>query len=180
MHIMLRCAYSQCNKHFQRRTGTHKYCSRKCRNLDKPLCKVEGCTYLSESKGYCASHRMREKRGIPLNDKSLRRWLKPGEKRINSGGYVQIRCPYTDKRVLEHRFVYEQFIGRKLLPEETVHHIDGDKTNNSLDNLELWNRSHPAGQRVKDKLDHAINIVNLYGELYGVKTVEDPNTQSLA
>lgn len=50
---------------------------------------------------------------------------------------------YIDgKRVCLHRNVMEKHLGRKLNKEERVHHIDGDKTNYSLDNLYLCeNRS---------------------------------------
>ena len=36
-----------------------------------------------------------------------------------------------------HRLVMEEHIGRELTKEEVVHHIDGDKSNNKLDNLML-------------------------------------------
>lgn len=44
----------------------------------------------------------------------------------------------------EHRMVVERCLGRKLTEKETVHHIDGDKTNNEEDNLHLFpnNRDH--------------------------------------
>lgn len=37
-----------------------------------------------------------------------------------------------------HRIVMEEHLGRKLAKEEVVHHIDGDKSNNELDNLMLF------------------------------------------
>lgn len=40
--------------------------------------------------------------------------------------------------VLEHRLVMEEHLGRFLEPEEVVHHIDGDPSNNALDNLQLF------------------------------------------
>jgi hypothetical protein len=46
--------------------------------------------------------------------------------------------PYPKKGthyVAEHRLVMEKKLGRHLLPFEVVHHIDGDKENNSEDNL---------------------------------------------
>lgn len=56
----------------------------------------------------------------------------------------------------------EQHIGRKLLPEETVHHINGDRLDNRIENLELWSSNHPSGQRVADKVDWAKRLLALY------------------
>lgn len=39
------------------------------------------------------------------------------------------------KKVREHRWLMEQQLGRKLLPTEHVHHIDGNPLNNDLANL---------------------------------------------
>lgn len=47
-----------------------------------------------------------------------------------------------DGYVLEHRLVMARKLGRPLLPTETVHHIDGDKTNNELQNLQLRQGRH--------------------------------------
>ena len=72
---------------------------------------------------------------------------------------------------LEHRHAMEQLIGRPLLPSEEVHHRNGDRTNNTTDgplvefrsgNLELWTTSQPKGQRVEDKVEWAVELLNLY------------------
>lgn len=52
-----------------------------------------------------------------------------------SGGYKMI-CVNNEK-VYEHRYIMEQHIGRKLKPGEEIHHIDGNKMNNSINNLML-------------------------------------------
>lgn len=77
-------------------------------------------------------------------------------------GYIQV-C--VQGRVMkEHRLVMEQHLGRKLLAHENVHHKDGDRSNNSILNLELWSTSQPAGQRVQDLVDWAHEVLNLYGD----------------
>lgn len=99
----------------------------------------------------------REKHGLPKITSRMRR------------KYVTLNIPAQNgqparKDVLEHRYVMTQHIGRELLPEETVHHRNGDRTNNSLENLELFSGRHGPGQRVIDKVTFAAEILRLYPE----------------
>lgn len=86
----------------------------------------------------------------------------PCSRYVGAGGYVYVRTP-DRRQITEHRYVMEQHIGRPLLPSESVHHVDGQRSNNDISNLELWTNSHPAGQRVLDQLRWAREIVALYG-----------------
>ena len=83
-------------------------------------------------------------------------------------GYVRAVIPgigtEPSRDVLEHRYVMEQSIGRRLRSEETVHHVNGIRTDNKLENLELFSSRHGPGQRVVDKVQFAIEILTLYPE----------------
>lgn len=67
------------------------------------------------------------------------------QSRSNSGKYVLLYLPnhhLADKKgyVREHRLVAETKIGRFLLKDEIVHHIDGNTLNNNPDNLQVMKK----------------------------------------
>lgn len=82
-----------------------------------------------------------------------------GSEWMTTDGYVQVSAhshPFAraNGTVLKHRLVVELRLGRFLLPSEKVHHIDGVKTNNADENLELTTASGhskihaPVGRRL--------------------------------
>lgn len=64
-----------------------------------------------------------------------------GGRYLDKRGYIYIRIS-SRKYMQEHRYVMEQHLGRPLGRSECVHHINGNKTDNNLSNLELtdWSK----------------------------------------
>lgn len=67
--------------------------------------------------------------------------------------------------VAQHRYVMEQYLGRKLYTGENVHHKNGKRDDNSINNLELWITSQPKGQRPDDLVQWANEILFKYSRL---------------
>lgn len=86
-------------------------------------------------------------------------------------GYVRVSVPGHPRAakgtayVLEHIVVMEEMIGRYLVDGENVHHKNGVRDDNRPENLELWVKSQPAGQRAVDLLAWAEEITARYGHL---------------
>ena len=77
----------------------------------------------------------KEKNVVPLEK---RKWHK------NSKGYMQTTV--RRKRVYQHRYIIENAIGRKLENHEIIHHINGIKTDNRIENLHITNsKEHKLG-----------------------------------
>ena len=87
--------------------------------------------------------------GYPNNGKPHPSWFKKGHKgiyrghggRIDHEGYIRVLVGRKNNHTeyqLEHRMIMEKRLGRKLKNEEIVHHIDGNRKNNSVDNLMLF------------------------------------------
>jgi len=82
--------------------------------------------------------------------------------KVNNQGYRSVYDRVDRKYKLQHREVYEKHYGIKLGPYQNIHHINGDRKDNRIENLELWDTSQPSGQRIEDKILYYDKLVKEY------------------
>jgi hypothetical protein len=130
--------------------------------LKREICRIKGCNRKHFAKGMCKSHYNRANKGATEEEiqKPFRKRGKNGTGTIHSAGYKEITL--KGKKIYEHRFIMEQHLGRELFKDEHVHHINGDKLDNRIENLEIWSTGHPSGKRIKDLVAWAEEILARY------------------
>ena len=143
---------------------TCKTVCRSCRDASRNLiCQVSGCPRPTDGQTYCIMHANRLlKTGSVGPAQPLRRDHRTaGDRRWkDKRGYVYTTV--QGKAVAEHRQVMAEHLDRELQPWENVHHKNGDRADNRLENLELWIRPQPTGQRPEDLAEW---VVQHYPEL---------------
>jgi hypothetical protein len=84
--------------------------------------------------------------------------ITPTKVAVDGAGYVWL----PEFAMSEHKLIMQCELGRKLVRGENVHHINGHKSDNRPENLELWASYQPSGQRTQDLLAYAQELIARY------------------
>jgi hypothetical protein len=148
-----------------------------CKTSFKPSSRSKFCNqcrnFLTKKKCACGEEIYRESsKCVPCNNavKTACYILEQGYARLkHRKGYIYQRAKdhprASNGYVFEHIIVMEKFLNRFLLPGENVHHRNGMKDDNRIENLELWIRPQPSGIRAEDAVSWAKEILLRYDSL---------------
>ncbi len=141
-------AHGYCSLHLYRfKTYGNPLGGSSFRKMNHPnKCIADGCNNKYIAKGFCFKHYQR----LRLTGELYK--LKRNEKgtgHINKNGYHEHRV--KNEVIYKHRYIVEKHLGRKLLPfpYEVIHHIDGNKLNNHISNLQVMSASEHASMHMK-------------------------------
>jgi hypothetical protein len=179
---MVRRKCRQCGAAFERyksecRKRPVRFCSSACaranqigrphpcrpRNLTPKPCANCGTQYMPRHSGsrFCSRACM----NASMRGEKSANWK--GGRHTDSHGYIWIRVPDHPRAkgygyVKEHTIVMERELGRQLTSKESVHHVNGDRSDNRLANLQLRSKRHGNGVVLKCGDCGSSNIVHAH------------------
>jgi hypothetical protein len=170
----------ECGKEFflKPKAFHQKFCNRKClKSFDRKKLRSNPIKH----EEFKSKTRLKQRKKSGNNNLSPDRLTRiPGSGHVQDGYILKyIKHPNSNKSgcVFEHVLVMSEHLGRALLKGENVHHINGIRDDNRIENLELWSTSQPSGQRVEDKIKWAIEFLSSYDytvmTLYKNRGIED-------
>ena len=153
--------YSKFHKHPRSKDGWHPRCKQCRKETEYKTCPVCNVCKIHPSTKTCRAC-YRDHVSVPENTSGWK-----GGRLAENKGYVRIRSkdhPYGGLRgyVFEHRLVMEKHLGRYLKKHEIVHHKNGVRNDNRIENLELCTYSQPPGKRVEDLIDWCKEFLEEY------------------
>lgn len=154
-----RKAKGLCNMHYQRMKRGKPLSDPYRKRMPKfDVCQVDGCTREPKSKGLCNTHYARQLQGRPIDEPIKSPHFANSINDVlwqqKSNGYVYGQ--FEGRRLAQHRVIYSQYLKRALHPWENVHHKNGVRNDNRLENLELWITPQPNGQRITDLVEWCV------------------------
>jgi len=159
---IMKCSHTGCDLPHRAKGFCGFHYSRTVRGVDldapkrgttgRTKCKWKDCHRKNDYWGLCTLHYERQRDGKDMDAPIRKRtnaktideinWVK------NDYGYMIGR--FKGKNVIQHRLVWELHHGRKLRSFENIHHLNGIRDDNRIENLQVWAKPQPCGQRPED------------------------------
>lgn len=161
-----------CAKEFQHRDHRNKYCSRECalkgrglnsrkrvkqnclkcgNEFEVPQCRVSR-TGRGRAGQFCSRRCAYDsfERDFEARHKNAQGYILASLPKEHPVAIARAKRGINNHKHPEHRLVMEKHLGRYLKANENVHHKNGIRDDNRIENLELWVKTQPAGQRAED------------------------------